>query len=45
MCTSQTMDHFLVPMISETEWKQLRNENPVHSGDTKKLTIYLVYLF
>ncbi|VVC37904.1 C2 domain [Cinara cedri] len=32
MCsTFQTINEFLVPMISEFEWKQLRNENPVHS--------------
>lgn len=34
MCvTSQTMDQFLVPMISKINWNQLTNKDLVHSGD------------
>lgn len=33
ICASQTADHFLVPVISETKQNLLKNELPIHSSN------------
>lgn len=32
VCASQSMDYFLAPTVSETEWNKLKDTNPDHSG-------------
>lgn len=44
MCASQATDHFLNPIVSETEWNELYQlKNPPHSGKIHQCSIFISF--